>query len=179
MSQDLKDEYDLELERVSRMIRENNYHDYDVNPEGAGIQHFYKQISGDVIEDKATGLEWQRGGSETMLNFEKKIEYVQDLNQHNFAGFNDWRLPTLNEALGLIESERNKDGLYVDPIFDQKPFCLWTNDTFKSDGETRVWFVNFVIGGCFELDITSSCCVRLVRSRSVVKKTAIEKDNPM
>ncbi len=163
MFQELTDEYDLEIERVSRMIKAHQYFDFDINPGGQGVEHDYQHLSRDVIEDKATGLLWQRGGSETMLNLEKKIEYVQDLNQRDFAGFNDWRLPTLNEALGLIESQRNKDGLYVDPIFDQKPFCLWTNDTFESDGETRVWFVNFVIGGCFELDITSSCCVRAVR----------------
>lgn len=177
MFQETNDEYDLELERVSRLIKDNNYHDFEINPQGAGIQHHYKQIRNNVIEDQTTGLMWQRGGSENMLTLKTAQDYIKELDQNNFAGFGDWRLPTLNEAMGLIESKRNKDGLYVDLIFDQKPFCLWTDDTFKTDGQTRAWFVNFVIGGCFELDITSSCCVRAVRSRSAHKYAIIVNDN--
>ncbi len=163
MSQDFNDEYDMEMERVSRMIRENNYHDYDINPEGAGMQHIYKQISSDVIEDQATGLLWQRGGSEDMLSHDQTIDYIHELNQNSFATFNDWRLPALKEAMTLVEPQRNKYQLYVDLMFDQKPFCLWTTDTFISDGQTKTWFVNFVIGGCFDLSMSSSCCVRAVR----------------
>ena len=178
MFQETNDEYDLEIKRVSRMIKAHDYFDFDINPGGKGIQHNYQHVNSDVIEDRATGLLWQRGGSENMLTIKNTVEYIKELNQNNLAGFSDWRLPTLSEALGLVESKRNKDGLYLDLIFDQKPFCLWTDDTFKTNGETRKWFVNFVIGGCFELDITSSCCVRLVRSQSVFKKTVNEKDNP-
>ena len=164
MSRDINDEYDLEVERVSRMITGNNYFDFDFNPKGSGIQHIYEHFSGDVVEDKATGLMWQRGGSEHMLNFAKTTDYLKELNQKKFAGFSDWRLPTLNEAMTLMEPQRNKAGLYIDLIFDQKPFCIWTNDNFKFDEQLWKWFVNFVIGGCFDLIITSSCCVRVVRS---------------
>ena len=100
------DEYDLEVERVSRMIKENNYFDFDFNPKGSGIQHIYTYLSNDTIEDKSTGLIWQRGGSENMLNFDKTMDYIKELNQNNFAGFNNWRLPTLKEAMALMESQR-------------------------------------------------------------------------
>jgi hypothetical protein len=158
-----KDEYDIEVERVSRMIQSNNYFDFDFNPKGSGSQHNYKFLDDNTIEDKVSNLIWQRDGSESMLNIDRTIEYINELNHSKHAGFNDWRLPTLKEALTLMEPERNNLGYFIDPIFNEHQFCIWTSDTFKFDDQTYAWSVNFVTGGCFDHDITSNCCVRAVR----------------
>ncbi|MFQ5629026.1 MAG: DUF1566 domain-containing protein, partial [bacterium] len=61
-----------------------------------------------------------------------------------FAGHNDWRLPTLEEAMTLVEQIPNSDGLYIDPVFDNKKrLWMWTSD--RDDANTA-WYVNFNYG---------------------------------
>jgi hypothetical protein len=69
---------------------------------------------------------------------------IQDLNKRGFAGFKDWRLPTLEEAMTLMEQSPNSAGLYIDPIFNTRQrLWMWTSERGKED---LVWYVNFNYG---------------------------------
>ena len=101
---------------VNEMLKLHGYYDRDRNPEGKGIERDFvlKKINGKkLILDVATGLMWQKGGSSFDLNFERAKEWIKRINRVQYAGFNDWRLPTLEEAMSLIEPRKEFDYWYI------------------------------------------------------------------
>lgn len=71
-------------------------------------------------------------------------------------------LGTIEEAMSLMESKKNKDGLYIDPVFDQKQRWIWTMD---QPSASAAWYVFFSLGGCDDFDMeVYDRYVRAVRS---------------
>jgi serine/threonine-protein kinase len=69
-------------------------------------------------------------------------EWIRVLNNRGYAGFKDWRLPTLDEAVSLLESGR-RNNLYIAPVFSDEQWGIWTGDKHGSLG---VWSVYFSLG---------------------------------
>ncbi|ETR66052.1 MAG: hypothetical protein OMM_13320, partial [Candidatus Magnetoglobus multicellularis str. Araruama] len=57
---------------------------------------------GEIVIDHATGLMWQKSGSDHWISHEDGNKYIQGLNNENFAGYNDWRMPTIDELISLL-----------------------------------------------------------------------------
>jgi tetratricopeptide (TPR) repeat protein len=112
------------------------------------INHDYnlKAIKGDVVVvDNATGLMWHQSGSDEYMNWNKAKEWVEDLNsEEGYAGYHDWRLPTVEEAASLLEPSKKNGNLYIDPIFSKKQGHIWAGDKFGSEA---AWGANFYSGG--------------------------------
>ncbi|MDZ7309912.1 MAG: TIR domain-containing protein [candidate division KSB1 bacterium] len=152
----------LPVEAVQQMLREKDFFDKYMNESGKGIKHQYERTErhgAELVIDHATGLTWQQGGSESSMLFKGAENYIQQLNDKEFAGFIDWRLPTLEEAMSLMEPKKYGE-LYLDPIFDRTQWWIWTAD-FDSAG--RAWYVDFGYGLCDPDDIVGSYYVRAVR----------------
>ncbi len=131
------------------------------NSQGNGIDHkFELQQNGEVVFDHTTGLMWQQGDSSESMMFTEAEKYVRDLNAQRFAGFNDWRLPTLEEAMSLMEREEKADGLYIDPVFDRAQWWIWTADKGSA---SSCWVVDFDFGFCSSQPVDYFSSVRLVR----------------
>jgi len=81
------------------------------------------------------------------LPWERAQAYVDTL---TYAGFDDWRLPTLEEAMSLMEPKKNEHRLHIDPIFDSMPEWMWTADKYSA---SRAWNVNFNLGNFFHYDV--------------------------
>jgi len=107
-------------------------HRYEVKPIG----------DGDVIIDHTTELMWYQSGSSEYFSLKKANKWLKKINKNNYAGFNNWRLPTLEEASSLLEFE-TKDGNYIDPVFDNKQWGTWTGD---NPDRSHAWIVTFVNG---------------------------------
>ena len=105
-----------------------------------------------------TGLQQHRFNG----NYKKAKACIAQLNQEKFAGLDDWRLPTLEEAMNLMERERKNGGLFIDPVFDNKQDWIWTADNYSF---SEAWDVNFDVGFCLHglLDL-GVAYVRAVRS---------------
>lgn len=139
---------------VAFMIKAHNFFckEYNwsrkwANEKGKGITHLYevKMLSGEkVVVDHATGLMWQQSGSENSMNFKSAEKYITDLNNRAFAGYEDWRLPTLKEAMSLMEPEV-KNGLFIDEKFDREQSWIWTSDRTSA---FLIWVVSFYHGYC-------------------------------
>jgi hypothetical protein len=154
----------LPLNDVEKMLKEKNFFDGDFNKNGEGLQHEYELIQrkGEkLVIDHTTGLTWQQSGSEQDLSFNKAKQYVHDLNRRKFAGYANWRLPTVEETMSLLEPERRNGELHVDPVFDKKQDWLWTVD---ESAEGQAWGVSFYHKGCEIRPVGEEGGVRAVRS---------------
>jgi hypothetical protein len=90
-----------------------------------------------TVLDKKTGLVWMRDDYWQMfkqwVNWYTAGEFVQRMNNRKFAGYTDWRLPTVEEAQTLYNRRKrnlDKDGdkIFIDPIFPQGPgWSTWTS----------------------------------------------------
>ena len=81
----------------------------------------------------------------TLVEKKEAQNYIQILNYKKYAGYSDWRFPTLEEAMSLVEPTENKDRYLINPIFDKKQWWIWTAD--KESGWPK-WVVNFREGYC-------------------------------
>ena len=127
------------------MLAKYEFFDKIRNPGGKGIEHRYESQIIDkaiVIHDAFTGLMWQRGGSSGLMKFADAEQYVHRMNAEKFAGFNDWRLPTVEEAMSLMEPQSYEDS-HIDPVFERAISFIWTSD-HTSDG--RIWMLYFYDG---------------------------------
>lgn len=119
---------------------------------------------GDIVIDHATGLMWQKSGSDEWLTYEKVQAYVDKLNRERFAGYNDWRLPTIPELMSLLEPEKQSNKLYIDPVFDSGQW--WCGSADRGESSPRqVWNVHFHHGHVRWYGLGGDSYVRVVRSR--------------
>ena len=131
------------------------------NPGGKGIANNFTSVhSGQTILDGATGLLWQRSGSPKSMTFSEAQKYIEELNRQEFAGYSDWRLPTLEETMSLMEPAANRR-LYIDAKFDAEQGWIWTSDIYSAG---RAWYVGFLYGYCHPNGIVNGNYVRAVRS---------------
>jgi len=116
---------------------------------------------GEIVTDQATGLMWQKSGSDTSLTYKEAQAYIEQLNRDRFAGYNDWRLPTIEELMSLLEPEKQSNGLYINPLFDAKQQWCWSADK-RSPGPA--WLVSFDDGYVYWGFLNYYYYVRAVRS---------------
>ena len=135
----------LSSENVKVMLRKHGFYDKNWNPGGGKLIHHYEtQIKNGsiVLFDDETKLMWQKGGSRRPMEFAKTEEYINRLNSEKYAGYTDWRLPTLEEAMSLMEANA-VDRVHIDKAFEHGINFIWTSDK-TSDG--RIWMLYFYDG---------------------------------
>ncbi len=129
------------------------------------IRHNYEAktvVYDKVVIDHMTGLMWHQNGSSGRFRKNEKIaQWIDDLNLKRYAGFNDWRLPTAEEAASLLEHEQKYGGMYVDTVFDKKQPWFWTGDSY---GDDAAWAISACYGSVFWSNFDEFYCIRPVRS---------------
>jgi len=153
----------LSYDEVESMIKRNGFFDESYNKSGNFRNLFEKQnINGNtVVLDHKTALMWHPGGSSKEVQYRKISKWLKDLNRRGYAGFSDWRLPTLEEAASLLRREKNSKGLYTDPIFSGTQKRIWTGDRF---GSKDLWVVRFYTGIVYSSAGSDLHFIRPVRS---------------
>lgn len=120
--------------------------DENLKPKNYTKNEFEEQKDGKVIYDKTTGLMWQQSGSEKHMTYDEAHNYIRQLNQKGFAGYSDWRLPTVKEAITLLKPGKTDKDLYVDSLFDNEQKWIWTSDLSSA---SSAWVVGFLDGYCY------------------------------
>ncbi|MDR4504812.1 MAG: ankyrin repeat domain-containing protein [Candidatus Scalindua sp.] len=153
----------LSYDQVKAALKKYNFFDQNRNQTGEFINDYeLKMINGDdVVLDHITNLMWHQSGSEKNMKWKDAKEWIDNLNRRVYAGYNDWRLPTVEEAASLLESTENDDFLYIDPVFNITQRLIWTGDSFGTRG---AWDANFVTGGVIWRFTDSDLHARPVRS---------------
>lgn len=131
------------------------------------FKHLFKArtIKNDrVVLDFVTDLMWQQAGSTDLLIWSNVNAYISEVNKKRFAGFADWRLPTIEELGSLLESGRKGGNQFIDGQFDATQTWCWTVDTVQKDPEQTLWIVNFDEGQIDQNNVNLDSYVRLVRS---------------
>lgn len=130
----------LSPEAVQGMLKNKGLFDAHRNPSGSGIPHRYEtQNDGIVVCDQACGLTWQQTGSVKELNYQDANTYLSLLNKDRFAGYDGWRLPTLEEATSLVEPANKSSNSHTNPLFDPRQTRIWTSDCRKEGTAWVVW----------------------------------------
>ena len=114
----------------------------DISPNGIAV-HYARFVRGNTeygindftdngdgtITDNATGLMWtkdDRGdgsstGPRSGLTWEDALAWVQEKNNENYLGHNDWRLPNAKEMQSILDYSRSPDATgsgAIDSIFN-------------------------------------------------------------
>lgn len=88
----------------------------------AGAPRSYTDNGNGTITDNVTGLMWEKITNPTGCPFSDwagAFARIATLNATNFAGYNDWRLPNVNELQSLIDYGRQQPS--IDPVFNNLP----------------------------------------------------------
>lgn len=157
-----------DLRELGEVIKKNNLFckGYDWNQEFSNdegkFQGNYENNLDGTVTDKSTGLMWQKAHRPAYGRWQKAKEYVAQLNAEFFAGYNDWRLPTIEECCSLFTRERENDGLFISPLFTNRMW-LWTCDV-KDAGQNLIWNANMLYGSIYWIDAANGQDIRAVRT---------------
>jgi hypothetical protein len=148
---------------VNKMVKQKGYFDLERNYNGKGFPNDFsvKMRNGrKVIFDRKTGLTWQQSGSDFPMTFTEALDWIDNLNKSRFAGYQNGRLPSLEEAMTLMEPKANQFGLNIYDEFDRQQMWFWTS---SKENAKAAWVVNFDMSSCYYSTFDSKTYVRAVR----------------
>ncbi len=100
-----------------------------------------------TITDNQTGLTWFKKDSRQLMgkwiHLEKAIKFADEKNTENFGGFNDWRVPKLEDIKTIFDksfSQRDfgNTEIHIPAEFEPKcADCTWTDTV---NGERAMLF---------------------------------------
>jgi len=128
------------------ILSRHNFFDSQRMPQGGHFVNALVDNNDDLtVTDRVTGLMWQRGGIDIM-SLRAMQKQIAAANADGLAGYGDWRLPTMEEALSLMEPRPNSKGLFLHPCFSRAQAFIFTSDQRKPGG---YWFGDFKQGTVF------------------------------
>ena len=113
---------------------------------------FSRDDAKNVVTDSVYKLMWQDGEEIFKGDYDEAVKYCENL---TFAGFEDWRLPTLNELLSITDDSRFEPAInkafkniaYETNVKGEKIYdWYWSSTKYVSDSYF-VWVVSFENGG--------------------------------
>ena len=135
----------IDEEELPAIMARWNFYDSAVNPGGCFKNALFRTIDAQLLIDASTSLMWQRGGID-ITSSRRMQQQIDKLNQEHFAGYDDWRLPTLEETMSLLEPELNAKGLHLHPAFSREQPFIFVAARRNPGG---YWFVDFKHGRAF------------------------------
>ncbi|MCP4341121.1 MAG: DUF1566 domain-containing protein [Desulfobulbaceae bacterium] len=132
-------------DEIADVLKKWNFFDSEHNLSGTFENSLISSGNLEVIIDQRTSLMWQRDGLDihSIRTIQRNIE---KLNKDNFAGFSDWRLPTMEEAMSLMEPEKNFKDVFLNPCFSKEQPFIFVAAQRKPGG---YWFVDYKQGRAF------------------------------
>jgi Protein of unknown function (DUF1566) len=183
-----QDKFYNDSSTISEPMEEEAFYGQDAN--FSGNQPSYTlSADGLTVYDNNTGLTWQQSNSDNKLSYSQALDYVGTMNAQNYAGFSDWRLPTIKQLYSLIDfrgTDPPPEGLGTDglkPFIDENYFefeygdtnageriidAQWASSTLYVANNNLLFGVNFADGrikgyGLSMFGSAKTFCVRLVR----------------
>lgn len=138
-------------------------------PASTPLQRFNDQGNGTLI-DTHTGLMWKKclegqngercRGQAVRMEWDRAANLAQLVGSDKFAGYNGWRLPTLDELNGIVEQRCVEPAANLD-VFPRMPAVgLWSMNQIDS----LAWSMDFDKGRAYENLKGAGMYIRLVRN---------------
>ena len=152
---------------------------------GSGITAgFSRDDRLEVVKDDIYRLMWQdqqfmdssatvfpfsaMGDKYNEMTYDEAVKYCKNL---KFAGFDDWRLPTINELLSITDDTRFEPAInkafknvaYATNNKGEKSYSWYWSSTRSADVSSRSWVVDFLYGYGAWFDVFIRFFVRCVR----------------
>lgn len=94
-----------------------------------------------TVTDNLTGLMWTKDANvmKTWTTWQLALDYIKKLNQENFLGYNDWRLPNVveMESMTYLSSSNPFNTQIINNLFD----LYWTSTTWRMN-TAAAWVVS-------------------------------------
>ena len=113
-----------------------------------------------AVKDAKTGLIWSLEETKRMT-WKKAMVYPSSL---TLCGFGDWRLPTCDELLTLVDRTRVSPAIDVAFFPACKSDWYWSSTPYAGLPGDYAWYVYFSSGGAFWNVQDADGCVRAVRA---------------
>ncbi|OQX14290.1 MAG: hypothetical protein BWK76_14965 [Desulfobulbaceae bacterium A2] len=130
---------ELDEEAVRRCIATYNFFEAERHPSGLFQGTLVDNGDGLTVTDLTTGLMWQREGIDIM-SLRQARRMIERCNAEGLAGYADWRLPSLAEALSLLTPHQNLNGQYLHLCFSPDYPFVFVDATRQPGGN---WYVDF------------------------------------
>ena len=132
-------------------------------PRVAKAPRWHKDPGGLSLTDRASGLTWQTGGTPFALDWHSAWDYIDQLNHEGYSGRSDWRLPTIEELITLLQPNPTGHEHCLPPVFESRPLRLWSSDRRAF---TSAWYVNLELGFVAWQDFSCHNAIKAVSSAS-------------
>jgi len=100
-------------------------------------------------------LIWQVEIEDKKYVWDESFEYANKLNRENYGGYDNWRVPTIEELRTILtkESFENKQS-FTGTTYIKKPLLesmtdyqwFWSSTENTNDSSRRAWFLDFKRG---------------------------------
>jgi serine/threonine protein kinase len=136
----------MDKDKVMAMLKRRSFFDSRWNKNGNFTNRYKTEVIKQkrVIIDRATSLMWFEKGSFETKTLNEAKEWIKEINKSFYAGFSNWRLPTLEEAGSILERNKWDSGLHIYSVFSDTQKSIWTGDYDKSIDDA--WVVDFKRG---------------------------------
>ena len=145
----------VSYEDTNKIIKKYGF-DHPFDKSNLGLPSVYKgsfknsfesrNLEGDlVVIDRKTQLMWKKDC--VYKDYSPREELDSVLNNFKYAGYSNWRIPTIEELFSLLEFERNNLGYYINSEFslpDRNLHCCASTDRDTED--SGFWSISYDLG---------------------------------
>ncbi len=150
-------------------LKANTYHVRAVRTaQSRSLEDFVANGDG-TITDAGTGLMWEQktndegpNDKDNVYTWEEALSLVASMNNTGYIGYNDWRLPTINELGSLADRTRNGPSINTAYFTNTQPSNYWSSTT-SSLYSDDAWRMSFNIGEVLCSKKSNSNHLRAVR----------------
>ncbi|CAK0780916.1 hypothetical protein CCP4SC76_7640008 [Gammaproteobacteria bacterium] len=114
-----------------------------------------------TILDSQTDLIWDKS-YETNFNFNEALSHAEQANRYSYLGYNDWRVPTIQEILSLVDYTKYEPA----STFPNMPSSVFWSSAPYAGHSGHAWVVGFYGGNAYGYARSSGLAVRLVRGNT-------------
>jgi len=120
---------------------------------------FSRDDTKNVVMDSIYKLMWQDGEEIFKGDYDEAVKYCDDL---SYAGYDDWRLPTINELISI--TDKSKFDPAINPAFKNVGSDLYWSATKDAVSASNAWVAVFKNGEDGWVEARDKNFARCVRS---------------